>query len=410
MLQKMSCELKLASSIKIKLVKANREKDVKEIFPGNSTKFQSAKRSTDTSRKRKTTLSIEEIKRVKEEWGKAYKHMFEGKDPIFPVFMRLTQTPMCSNDPYFLKMFREMSYGVFPRGIFYDRNRNTIICSAGAGKKMSIKRQQRINRFIGACLPGRPASDYITSELTSHTDTDCDVQSQADDSRERKILRYIHRSHYRLELSLADLVDKYRVTEGRLFQEIKLFMFVIMDLISPSDEQILQDISTTAANMIIQAQQENSQEISWKKMNETCRMSLIGLWSHNLYKESCLNGRTNYNPSRASAIGSYLASLYKCGSITNEMISFRNGMIESIEGYTVTHTGVGRTKRPKKPVQMSELQLHEVVPLVIYQHSVVDIGKIDKIMKRKADKLNSTIYNMNEDSDVEPDIDDDEEL
>lgn len=404
----MSCELKLASSIKIKLVKANKEKDVKELFPGNSVKFTTAKKAADASRKRKTALTADEIRRVKEEWGKAYKHMFEGKEPVFPVFMRLTQIPMCLNDPYFLKMFREMAYGVFPRGIFYDRNRNTIICSAGAGKKMSIKRQQRINRFISACLPGRPASDYITSELTSHTELDsCDIQSQADDSRERKLLRYIHRSHYRLELSLADLIDKYRVTEGRLFQEIKLFMFVIMDLISPSDEQVLQDISTAAANMIIQAQQENAQEVSWKKMNVTCRMSHIGVWSHNLYKKSCLDAGVKYVATRASAIGSYLSSLYKCGSITNEMIDFKNGMIESIDGYTVTHLGVGRVKR-NKPSPTPE-ELHEVSPLVIYQHSVVDIGKIDKIIKRKVDKLNSTIYNMNEDSDVEPEIEEIEE-
>jgi len=309
MLQKMSCELKLASSIKIKLVKACREKDVREIFPNNLSSPTSHKRATDSTRKKKTALSTEEIKRVKEEWGKAYKHMFEGKEPVFPIFMRLTQVPMCASDPYFLKMFREMSYGIFPRGIFYDRNRNTIICSAGAGKKMSIKRQQRINRFIGACLPGRPASDYMTSELTCNTEIDCDMQSQADDSRERKLLRYIHRSHYRLELSLADLVEKYRVTEGRLYQEIKLFMFVIMDLISPIDEQVLQDISTAATNMIMKTQQESSPETSWKKMNETCRMSLIGIWAHNLYKDECSRTNVKYIPSKASAICSYISSL-----------------------------------------------------------------------------------------------------
>lgn len=393
----MSCELKLASSIKIKLVKANKEKDVKEIFPNSS--ITTIKRCGDGSRKRKTTLSLEEIKKVKAEWGKAYKRMFEGKEPVFPVFLKITSVPICASDPYFLKMFREMAYGVFPRGIFYDKNRNTIICSAGAGKKMSLKRQHKINKFISACLPGRPSSDYMTSELTSQVDNDSDINSQADESKERKLLRYIHRSHYRLELSLTDLVDKFHVSETRLFQEIKLFMYVIMDLISPSDEQILQDISTAATNLIIQTQ-NIAQESSWKKLNECARMSLLGVWSNILYRKSCQENGVKINSTRASAIGSYISSLYKCGVISNDMIEFSNGMIVNVDGYDVTYEGISRKKRNVPPPPVSN-DLHEVVPLVTYQHSIVDIGKIDKIMKRKSDKLNNTIYNTNEDSDEE---------
>lgn len=398
----MSCELRLASSIKVKLVKANREKDVKELFPTTP----SHKRNGEGTRKKKPTLSTDEIKRVREEWGKAYKRMSEGKEPMFPIFMRLTQIPLCLADAYFLKMFREMAYGIFPRGIFYDKNRNTIICSAGSGKKMSIKRQHRINRFISACLPGRPASDYITSELTSQTDADFDTQSQADDSRERKLLRYIHRSHYRLELSLVDLVEKFRVSENRLFQEIKLFMFVIMDLISPTDEQILRDISTEATNLIVQAQQLNIQETSWKKMNETCRMSVIGTWANGKYREACLRAGVRYNSHKSVAISSYISSLYKCGAISNDMIEFSSNTIVSIMGYDVTHTGVVRTKQFAR----SEQTDHEIVPLVVYQHNVVDIGKIDKIMKRKSDKLNNTIYNTNDDSDIEFDDEVEDEM
>lgn len=399
----MSCELKLASSIKIKLVKANREKDVKELLPSNA----SNKKNGVVIRRKKPILSSDEVKRVKEEWGKAYKKMIEGLEPVFPIFMKLTYTPMCSSDSYFLKMFREMSYGIFPRGIFYDKNRNTIICSAGVGKKMSLKRQHRINRFISACLPGRPASDYMTSELTC-TDNDTDIQSQADDSRERKLLRYIHRSHYRLELSLIDLVDKFRVSESRLFQEIKLFMFVIMDLISPSDEQILQDISTDATNLIAQAHHEVYQQVTWKKINETCKMSYIGMWADKKYKESCLKAGVSYSPSKSFSICSYLSSIYKCGIITNEMIEFSNNAVVSIDGYEVTHTGVNMTNRSVMSNPSMEAE-HEVVPLVVYQYNVVDVGKIDKIIKRKIDKLNNTIYNTNDDSDVEFDNIGDEE-
>lgn len=388
----------MASSIKIKLVKANKEKDVREIFPNTSSG--QSRRNGDGSRKKKTMLSVEEIKKVKMEWGKAYKHMFDNKEPVFPIFLKISNVPICSSDPFFLKMFREMAYGVFPRGIFYDKNRNTIICSAGAGKKMSLKRQQKINKFISACLPGRPASDYMTSELTSRVDNDSDVQSQADDSRERKLLRYIHRSHYRLELSLSDLVDKYHVSETRLFQEIKLFMYVIMDLISPSDEQILQDISTAATNLIIQTQ-NIAQETSWKKLNECARMSLLGIWSHILYKTSCQEHGVKYSSSKASSIGSYISSLYKCGSITNDMIEFKNGMVVGVEGYHVSHEGITRQRREKDHNKNRSDDFHEVVPLVTYQHNVVDICKIDKIMKRKAEKLNNTIYNTNEDSEEE---------
>jgi len=83
------------------------------------------------------------------------------------------------------------------------------------------------------------------------------------------------------------------------------------------------------------------------------------------------------------------------------MVMFNNGLVTGIDGYSVTSAGVTRTKKTHSSPCQEEF--HEVAPLVVYQYNVVDIGKIDKLIKRKADKLNNTIYNTNEDSDVEMD-------
>jgi hypothetical protein len=365
----------------------------------------------------------EEAKRMKLEWGKAYKGMTEGTAPQFPIFMEFTKTEDCKADPFYLKIFREMAYGSFPKGIFYDNNRETVVCTEPPSKKNATTRKQRMDKYIRVCLPLRPEvmdTDYKTfvtevghggqiSREQSTVINDKDEESEYNDNasrqavlieeeneRYRRAIRFIYRSYQRLELPIASLRNKYQLSFDRIYQEVKLFIFMMIDMTSPKDSVLLQEDSY---QMIMSGELISSlrPQKSWKRLNVVEQISLICQ-----YCKGCMvklegkpiNQLSNSQQRILRDIEDYVTGLYQTGCIRPSVINFDGSKVTEIRGITIHSRGVDINrdllfdgfKVPEEP--------DTIAPVAFQKYKTVSLQKIANGIDKQHVKISKLINDL----------------
>jgi hypothetical protein len=388
------------------------------------------KQSVGVSAKNKNDQATEEIKRLKLEWGKSYKAMSEGNTPQFPIFMEFTKTADCQADPFYLKIFREMAYGSFPKGIFYDNNRETIVCTEPPSKKNATTRRQRMEKYIRVCLPLRPevadmdSKTFVTNPnvctrdleqpLTMNTDTgdkgddsadqdqrrvnDIEIDNEQLDENEhyRRAIRFIYRSYQRLELPIAILREKYKMTFDRIYQEVKLFIFMMIEMTSPKDSVLLQEDSY---QMILTGELISSlrPQKSWKRLNVVEQVSLICQYCKRCMVRNegkPINQLSLYHQRLLRDIEDYVTGMYQIGCIRPSVIVFDGNSVTDIKGIVIHSRGVeidrevlfDGFKTPEEP--------ETIAPVIFQKYKTVSLQKIANGIDKQHSKISKLINDL----------------
>jgi hypothetical protein len=329
--------LRIASNIRFVFTKKNRESRVTEI----------KKTKDESKRGRRVTRSMDveeetptDIKKTKSEWGRAFKHMNEGKEPAFDIFLQISQTGECGTDPFYRKIFREMAYGTFPKGMFYDKHRDCLVCTEVNGKRKSSLRKSKVEKFMQICTPNRICKAFEMELGNRSMETrDTEMEMGEDNDMEMRALKCIYRSSQRLELPVEILYTKYGMSYDQIYQEIKLFFYSTSDLLSPWDANLLQNENFRC----IQTRGEEKQSKSWKKLSQLEQVSHLCQYCRGEFYKlfgkpvDMLNAHQTKIFTRTK---NYLCNLLIIGVIPPSAVVFEGGCVNQIHGVTITPGGV----------------------------------------------------------------------
>lgn len=394
----METTLKLASSVRFIYSKNNQTHKTINISSTDTDSATTSQKKTpgrkqaDPQAKKKTTESILDTKNMKMEWGKAYKHIVDNKESTNPIFLKLADLESCKGDQYYLKMLREMAYGIFPKGIFYDKNRESLVCSEAVKKRNEVIRKQRINKYIRVCLPGR---ELLEVDKTTTTNTTSNLSSVNDDSG-KKSYKLINRCHQKGDMSLSLILEILEGSLDKLFKEVKLFMYINMEIISPKDELLLQDDTQHVIQNFNYINNLKSPQ-PWKRLNQVEKVSLISHYCTLSYLKEVgktLDGLSRLQHLKLTEIKKYITILFITGLLRDSHIQYENGNVVSIDNVIITQSSVKvLNNQTTEEVSDQEVSLH---PIVIQKYKSVDLQKINTgVMKQNA-KLNKSILEVTE--------------
>lgn len=395
--------LRLASSLRFVFTKKNKEPKVVDIRKmGEEGKQRGRRTQTTPPRERsKNEQIVDETKKTKAEWGRAFKHMNEGKEPTFPIFLQISEQGECAADLFFQKMFREMAFGSFPKGVFYDKNRDCLVCTEISGRRNSSVRQSKMEKFIRVCIPNRiiPAETPRTMSRTTEQpsrdqsrDTEPDFEISREDRRElmeKRAIKFIHRCNQRLELPVMGLQLKYGLPLDRIFQEIKLFLYTTVDILSPWDANILQEDSYQTIRIKERVTSLKPQR-HWKKLSQLEQISMICQFCKiNVYHlfHRTIDSLTPSQERFFRHIRDKICGLAMIGVIPPSAVEF-DGTIRKIWGVKIGASGLKIDKeelnRYREPVQRHEPEETKIHPVSIQRFKTIDLQKIQNgIQKQK---------------------------
>ena len=357
---------------------------------------------------RKKTDKEQEIQKKKSEWGKAFKPVQENKPPVFEFFLKISETPECVSDPFYLKVFREMAYGSFPKGIFYDNNRDTLVCTEAPGKRNQAVRRKKFEKYVRVCLPLRPQVDFeqrttmpSRDEPIDNWNDDNTIEEEKDvevidESQNRKVIKYIHRSYQRLELPIRILFENFHLSLERIYQEIKLFVYMTIDILSPKDSVLLQEDSyqSIQTGEWIMSLKPNK---VWSKLSKLEHISLICQYCRQEFiRGSGKKSLSCLTPSQGSLlrdIEEFVVGMYQTKVITSSHIRFDGTNIVCIDGITINFRSglnVDKTKftRPEANV------IENVSPVIIQEYKSVDLQKISNSIVKQASKYSKLVKDL----------------
>lgn len=404
-------ELRTASSLRFVFTKKKKEVKVIEIkkstdgFEGQKQRKLPGRRQAESTQRKKTEKE-QDIHKKKQEWGKAFKFIQDNKPPIYEIFLKISETPECSGDLFYSKVFREMAYGSFPKGIFYDGNRNTLVCTEPPGKRNQAVRRKKFEKYVRVCLPLRPQIDFEprttipsrdeTNDNWNDDNTNEPIVDQNDDTNNRKIIKYIHRSYQRLELPVLVLYDSFHLSLERIYQEIKLFIYMTIDIISPKDSILLQEDSyhSIQTGEMISSLKPNR---VWKRLTRIEQISLICQYcKREFIKNEGLVSISNLNNVQHRLLRDLednLIGLYQTKYFNSDSIEFDGNNITEIKGIKIQEKG-NILLEGRKPY-LDDIPISEnIIPVSIQEYKAVDLQKISNSINKQSSKYSKMVQNL----------------
>lgn len=414
-------ELKIPSRMRFVVRQKNRDPRIVEIDSGEGAaqprrpRGRRAKVDGPVARASRagTSLVTGELRRTKIEWGRAYKVMSEGVDPAVPVFMDVARLDTCIRDVYYLKLFREMAYGIFPRGVFFDRNRGCLTYT-DPPRRMTAQKKRTLDVFIRVCFPSIPTGfqDYLNGPTTTTQSTDADEAWTADGGaggapHPGKVCKVIRRAYQRSELPVEELVQMGLSTE-RIFEEVKLFMFCFSDLISPRDLFSLREDGYHRLETEGCIRSEHRTPRTWERFTTAEKLTFIGLYCETEFRRHVPNlGQAHFR--KLAAIKQYVGDMWKFRQIDDSNILFdpdRQWKVLEVRGVKITPKLTLSIDRELIAPDTSESSsTHAVAQVQIRRTRGDDMSRARSTMTRNLDttkrKINAVV-----DSEDEPNDDD----
>lgn len=403
-------ELRTASSLRFVFTKKKKEVKVIEIkkstegLEGQKQRKVPGRRQAESTQRKKTEKE-QDIHKKKQEWGKAYKFILDNKPPVNEIFLKISETPECSGDMFYSKVFREMAYGSFPKGIFYDGNRNTLVCTEPPGKRNQAVRRKKFEKYVRVCLPLRPQIDFEprttlpTRDETNENwndDISNDNIDQTEDANNRKIIKYIHRSYQRLELPVLILYESFHLSLERIYQEIKLFIYMTIDIISPKDSVLLQEDSyhSIQTGQIISSLKPNR---VWKRLTKIEQISLICQYCKREFIRNeglvSISNLTNVHHRLLRDLEDNITGLYQTKYFDSESIVFDGNNITDIKGVKIQQRGsiiLENRKIDKNDIPIPE----NIIPVSIQEYKAVDLQKISNSINKQSTKYSKMVQDL----------------
>lgn len=407
--------LRLASTIRFVYTKKNKEP--KTVDVRKTTKPEGKRRGRESQSgfrtdKTKAEQIADETKKVKAEWGRAFKHMNDGKESTFPIFLEISNTGECAQDPFFQKMFREMAFGSFPKGVFYDKNRDCLVCTEMSGRRNSSFRQTKLEKFIRVCIPNRMIIGESSGMMTRTTDqpsreqtrdTEAEITLEIKDKRElmeKKAIKYIHLCNQRLELPILILQSKYGLSLNRIFEEIKLFLYSTIDVISPWDANNLQEDSYQTMQIKERVTSLKPQR-PWKKLTQLEQISMVCQFCRIIFFHifrRAMDSLTVQQERVLKNVKDYLCGLVAIGFIPPQAIEF-DGTIRKIHGVEISSSGIKIDEQELDKYREPPSEKHDetrIVPVSIQKFKTVDLQKIQNGIYKQQIKTSKMIRILTE--------------
>jgi hypothetical protein len=414
-------ELRTASSLRFIFTKKKKEIKVVEIkknqdlVEGTKQRKVPGRRQTETTQRKKTEKE-QDIQKKKQEWGKAFKFIQDNKPPVYEIFIKISETPECSGDMFYSKVFREMAYGSFPKGIFYDSNRDTLVCTEPPGKRNQAIRRKKFEKYVRVCLPLRPQIDFEqrttlpsrdeTSEnwnddippveaIDTINEEDAKEKAVLEEYRNRKIIKYIHRSYQRLELPVLALYESFHLSLERIYQEIKLFIYMSIDIISPKDSILLQEDSyqSIQTGEIISSLKPNR---VWKRLSKIEQISLLCQYCKRefLRCEGQTLSNLSYNQTKTlREVEDTVVGLYQTRWFDSDSISFDGTNVTEIKGVVIGNKG--SVQLDLKPKNSNEIPIPDnIIPVPIQEYKSVDLQKISNSITKQVSKYSKMVQDL----------------
>jgi len=406
-------QLRTASSLRFVFTKKKKEVKVVEVkkpqenvSDGHRQKRAPGRRQADPSVKKKTEKDLD-VQKKKLEWGKAFKFVQENKEPQFPMFLAISSTQECSSDPFYLKIFREMAYGSFPKGVFYDSNRDTLVCTEPPGKRNQAVRRKKFEKYVRVCLPLRPQIDFEsrtalpTKDTFTETDNDdlATVETHASEEvNAKKVIKYIHRSYQRLELPLLILRDNFQLSLERIYQEIKLFIYMTIDILSPKDSILLQEDSYQSiqtGELITSLKPQKT----WKRLSRLDHVSLLCQFCRQEFIRTSpgltLSNLTNHQMTFLREIEDFVVGLYQTGVIPASYIQFDGVNITGVDGITINYKhGLIMDRDRLNQNSKEDHEVDQIAPVAIQEYKAVDLQKISNSITKQASKYSKLVQDL----------------
>lgn len=402
-------ELRTASSLRFVFTKKKKEVKVIEIkkstegLEGQKQRKVPGRRQAESTQRKKTEKE-QDIHKKKQEWGKAYKFILDNKPPVNEIFLKISETSECSGDMFYSKVFREMAYGSFPKGIFYDGNRNTLVCTEPPGKRNQAVRRKKFEKYVRVCLPLRPQIDFeprttLPTRDETNDNWNDDITNdidQTEESNNRKIIKYIHRSYQRLELPVLILYESFHLSLERIYQEIKLFIYMTIDIISPKDSVLLQEDSyhSIQTGQIISSLKPNR---VWKRLTRIEQISLICQYcKREFIRNESLNSisnLTNVHHRLLRDLEDNLTGLYQTKYFDSESIIFDGNNITDIKGVKIQQRGAFILENKK--VDLNDIPIPDnIIPVSIQEYKAVDLQKISNSINKQSTKYSKMVQDL----------------
>jgi hypothetical protein len=405
--------LRTASSLRFVFTKKKKEVNVIEVkkLPetiGDKPRRTPGRRQTDGVRKK--VEKDQDGQKKKAEWGKAFKYIQGDTPPIHETFLKISETKECSSDPFYLKVFREMAYGSFPKGIFYDSNRDTLVCTEAPGKRNQAVRRKKFEKYVRVCLPLRPQVDFesrttlVSREETININDDVDLMIDddkdsvaAEDSFNRKVIKYIHRSYQRLELPIKILRENFMLSLERIYQEIKLFIYMTIDVLSPKDSILLQDDSYQSIQTGEFISSLKPQK-PWKKLSRIEQVSLLCQYCRSEFIRTSnrltLGSLTPSQLNLLRDIEDFVIGMYHTGVVNSEHVNYDGNNIHCITGITI-HFRNGLVIDKEKLIDTSlHTDCQNISPIPIQVYKSVDLQKITNSITKQGCKHSKLVQDL----------------
>jgi hypothetical protein len=217
-----------------------------------------------------------------------------------------------------------------------------------------------------------------------------------DESQNRKVIKYIHRSYQRLELPIRILFENFHLSLERIYQEIKLFVYMTIDILSPKDSVLLQEDSyqSIQTGEWIMSLKPNK---VWSKLSKLEHISLICQYCRQEFiRGSGKKSLSCLTPSQGSLlrdIEEFVVGMYQTKVITSSHIRFDGTNIVCIDGITINFRSglnVDKTKftRPEANV------IENVSPVIIQEYKSVDLQKISNSIVKQASKYSKLVKDL----------------
>jgi hypothetical protein len=414
--------LRTASSLRFVFTKKKKEVnviEVKKIPDINGEKIRKTPGRRQSEGVRKKVEKDQDGQKKKAEWGKAFKYIQGDIPPVHEIFLNISETKECSSDPFYLKVFREMAYGSFPKGIFYDSNRDTLVCTEAPGKRNQAVRRKKFEKYVRVCLPLRPQVDFesrttlISREDTTHNENDqselindVDIMIDDDDDKEsiaaedsfnRKVIKYIHRSYQRLELPIKILKENFMLSFERIYQEIKLFIYMTIDVLSPKDSILLQDDSYQSIQTGEFISSLKPQK-PWKKLSRIEQVSLLCQYCRSEFIRSSnhltLGSLTPTQLNLLRDIEDFVIGMYHTGVLTSDTVEYDGNNIHCIRGITI-HFRSGLIIDNEKLIKTSsQTDCQNISPIPIQVYKSVDLQKITNSITKQSCKHSKMVQDL----------------
>lgn len=299
---------------------------------------------------------------IEVKWGRATKHIIRGDTPIIPEFARLWQSNITGEDQYYDLLFREFSYGYFPKDMYFDHHRRALIMSKFVNKEPGKKRKGvsdvTTEVIAGKTIFGNTFEITNTNVKTIDTSSE-NLPEEVKTTRydEENLLEILRRGYSRGELLIRELLQS-GITDEQFYVEVKFFLYKVASILSPTDSHRVREREGEFKKLMNDNRDYMLDHRSWSKITKAEKEALFIKYYLDLYRKTADDDKLNLTITQQTNAQLWFHCIL---STFNIPVTFSKNKIENIPGFSVSPSG------------------KIIFDLEIYGNKIIEISKIQSV-------------------------------